>query len=310
MNKKNKKLDMEAKLFMFILDLKEEKNKKYSPEECATNIAYLFKDYSEFKNYFLQYGLVDMDDEFFNICRMKTTRKGTIIALKRLCDHAIRQYNIRKSNKPENSGKSTDNIEDDIQISLSGENGFYKLTISDYLPISSLKFDSVIASNKEFKAIYDELPASIFVDNNNLKINKGSYYFVILDGKNYIIFIDDNIIRINETISGKTDFECSKTNISVSRVFKYNKEFNQCDFTIYKHDEESKSCYWHMWYSNYCEVPIPEYELSKSDAFREINDLFANLENIDGINSIIDINFFREAFKNNNFTRSKNTNDK
>ena len=53
MNKKNNKnkVDMGAKLIMFILNLKEEKNKQYSHEECATNIAYLFKDYSEFKNY-------------------------------------------------------------------------------------------------------------------------------------------------------------------------------------------------------------------------------------------------------------------
>ena len=64
-NDKNNKRDIVAVFFMFILGLKEEKNKKYSPEECATNIAYLFKDYSEFKNYFLQYGLVDMDDELF-----------------------------------------------------------------------------------------------------------------------------------------------------------------------------------------------------------------------------------------------------
>lgn len=306
---KNNKRDIEAVFFMFISGLKEEKNKKYSPEECAINIAYLFKDYSEFKNYFLQNGLVDMDDEFFNICRMQTTRKGTIIALKRLCDYAIRRYYLIKSIETKNSENSTNNREDDIQISLSGENGFYKLTISDYLSTSSLKFDSVIASNKEFKTIYDELPVGIFVDNYNLKINKGDYYFVILEDKTYIIFIDDNIIRINETINGKNDFECSKTNISVSRVFKYNKEFNQYDFAIYKHDGESKSCYWHMWYSNYCEGPIPEFELSESDALREINDLFANLGNIDGINSIIDINFFREAFKNNNFTRCKNTNE-
>ena len=36
-----KKMDVEAKLFIALLHLKEEKNKNYSIEECEKNIAYL-----------------------------------------------------------------------------------------------------------------------------------------------------------------------------------------------------------------------------------------------------------------------------
>ena len=81
MSKNNKnKIDIEAKLFMFILKLKEEKNKQYSIEECDLKITYLFENYDEFRRYFLENGLVDMSDDFFNLCIMKKTRKGTIIA--------------------------------------------------------------------------------------------------------------------------------------------------------------------------------------------------------------------------------------
>lgn len=90
-NKKN--IDIEAKLFMYLLHLKEEKNKEYSIEECEKNIAYLFDNYDEFKNYFLQNGFIDICDDLLDLCRMKTTKKGTIIALKRLCDYTIRQHN-------------------------------------------------------------------------------------------------------------------------------------------------------------------------------------------------------------------------
>ena len=38
---------------MALLHLKEEKFKKYSFEECQTNIVYLFDNYEDFKNYFI-----------------------------------------------------------------------------------------------------------------------------------------------------------------------------------------------------------------------------------------------------------------
>lgn len=99
MNKKQnkKRMDIEAKMFMYLLHLKEEKNKEYSVEECEKNIAYLFDDYCEFKNYFLQNGFTDIRDDLLDLCIMKTTKKGTIISLKGLCDYTIRQHNTLNS---------------------------------------------------------------------------------------------------------------------------------------------------------------------------------------------------------------------
>ena len=92
-----KKTDIEAKLFMLILHLKEELQKVYSPEECNKNIAYVFNNYNEFKSYFLLNGFIDISDDLLELCRMKTTKKGKIIALKGLCDYAIRKHNISHS---------------------------------------------------------------------------------------------------------------------------------------------------------------------------------------------------------------------
>ena len=57
------------------------------------NIAYLFDNYDEFKSYFELNGLINIDKELLELCRMKTTKKGTIIVLKGLCDYAIRKHN-------------------------------------------------------------------------------------------------------------------------------------------------------------------------------------------------------------------------
>lgn len=92
-----KKVDIEAKLFMFLLNLREEKEKKYSFVEGKNNIAYIFKSYDEFKSYFLENGVKDVSSEVLEMCRMITTKNGTIIALKKLCDHTIKQYKMRKN---------------------------------------------------------------------------------------------------------------------------------------------------------------------------------------------------------------------
>ena len=90
---KEKQLELEVKLFMYILHLKEEKNKRYSIKECEKNIAYVFDNYEEFKCYFISFGFLNIDEDLLEICTMKTTKKGKIIALKWLCDYVIRKHN-------------------------------------------------------------------------------------------------------------------------------------------------------------------------------------------------------------------------
>ena len=85
-----RKFDIEAQLFMHILKLKEEKNKEYSLDECDYHTVYKFEGYEDFRNYFINNGCtLAYDDEFLSFCKVKTTKKGSIIALKGLCDYAI-----------------------------------------------------------------------------------------------------------------------------------------------------------------------------------------------------------------------------
>ena len=85
-----KKFDLEAKLFIYLLRLEEEKNKEYSVSESDYHIVYVFEDEKEFRNYFINNGCNRAsDDDFLSIFKMKITKKGSIIALKGLCDYAI-----------------------------------------------------------------------------------------------------------------------------------------------------------------------------------------------------------------------------
>ena len=43
--------------------------------------------------------MADISEDLLEICKMKTTKKGTIIALKRLCDYTIKSFlSIQESN--------------------------------------------------------------------------------------------------------------------------------------------------------------------------------------------------------------------
>ena len=88
--------DLEATLFIWFQELNVEEKKEYTEtvkEDCST--VYVFNDYDEFENYFNQYGI--HNKEIINTCKLKTTRKGTIIALKGICDYAIK---VRKAMDP------------------------------------------------------------------------------------------------------------------------------------------------------------------------------------------------------------------
>ncbi len=92
-----KKLDIEAKLFILLLHLKEIKLKKYSCIESEIKFVYLFDNYCDFKLYFIQNGFTNISDELLELCKMKVTKKGTVIALKELCDYTIRRYKEKES---------------------------------------------------------------------------------------------------------------------------------------------------------------------------------------------------------------------
>ena len=84
-------MDIELFLLKTFLNLKIERVKRYDEIECNKNIAYVFYNREEFENYFVKNGYTDIDEDMLKLCTFKTTKSNKIIALKGLCDHAIKE---------------------------------------------------------------------------------------------------------------------------------------------------------------------------------------------------------------------------
>ena len=94
-----KRIDLDALLFVSMLNLKVEKDKVYS-EDCDTRLVYIFDDYDEYKNYFINNGFTNISDDILETCRMIITKKGSVLALKKLCDYTIRTHNKTNGKEP------------------------------------------------------------------------------------------------------------------------------------------------------------------------------------------------------------------
>ena len=79
--------DFNAFTYMWFLRLKKAK----SPFDSNINSVYMFSDNDEYIKYFADRGCGDISQELLNNCKMKTTKKGTIIAMKLLLDYTVSQ---------------------------------------------------------------------------------------------------------------------------------------------------------------------------------------------------------------------------
>ena len=93
------KIDIEVMVWMFIHNLKEEKNKILSDIDPKYNVVYIFNDFNEYHNYFIKNGFSNIQavaPQLLDKCMLVKTKKGCIIAQKGKCDYAIRHHNDNK----------------------------------------------------------------------------------------------------------------------------------------------------------------------------------------------------------------------
>lgn len=96
-NNKPPKLDFKTWLYLYITKVVkvehipvvevEEKNHMYV-KDSKENEVYIFKDYDEYKKFFLMY-LDDIENDVINLAIYTKGSKGQIVALKGLCEHII-----------------------------------------------------------------------------------------------------------------------------------------------------------------------------------------------------------------------------
>ena len=109
-NKVNKapRLDFKTWLYLYITKILrvehtpvvevEEKRRMYV-NDSKKNEVYIFKDYDEYKKFFLMY-LDDIENDIIDLAIYTRGSKGQIVALKGLCEHLWESYDLcSESNK-------------------------------------------------------------------------------------------------------------------------------------------------------------------------------------------------------------------
>lgn len=81
------------KIFFFALNMKEEKEKKYTVDGYQSRKMYLFNNKQEYNKYYAENGVTVTDNDVFTYPILFELNNGKIIAMKGLCDQIISRIN-------------------------------------------------------------------------------------------------------------------------------------------------------------------------------------------------------------------------
>lgn len=180
--------------------------------------------------------------------------------------------------------------EKNIDIKISKENNIYKIEISDY--ISIIDFVDKKNSSDEYN-ILDLLCNCVLWNNGKQKVNKGIYYIINNDNSLYNILFTDGKIKIDERIKVDLVEQIKKENITQERVITYNKNKDEYYYYSAKH-EANGNTYYTRYYNKNRSVEFGELELTEEETYNEINSVICNMENIEGIQNILDVDLLKK----------------
>lgn len=216
---------------------------------------------------------------------------------------------FRKSNKKQNNTLIDSNIssnikeENNVNINITKVNNIIKIEISDY--ISMIEFDDKIKSSDEY-SVLDLLCISVSWNNSRQKVNKGTYYIIIIDNRIYNILINDGKIKIDERTKMALDKESQKENIIEERLITFNINEEKYRYYCAKH-EQNRNTYYTKYYDKNRTYSLGALDLSEEEALSEIKEFFYNLQEIEGINNILDLELLKsyiiDDLKENNLTK-------
>lgn len=176
---------------------------------------------------------------------------------------------------------------EDVKITVSKENCFFKVEISDYVSISEY-----FKQMENFKELNELISRNICWNSKKQKFEKGIYYVFTIGNRIYNILINEYILKIDERTLIDFDDESQKDNVTIERIIRYLKDRNEYAYTCFKHDKVG-STFSSKWYPNDDDPILAVFGLSLEEAYSEIESVISNLEGIEGITSIIDLSLLR-----------------
>ncbi len=182
-----------------------------------------------------------------------------------------------KLQKPTLNQDSPEEQKPSFNILLSQKDKFFKMEISEY--ISLVDF---VEKMKEIDnlGIESMISNSVIWNSSMQRINKGTYYIIVVDNRLYNILISDGCLIIDER---------TKINeITEERVIRLENNDYWC--TFFKHDATGSTFYTR--YYNTHGFSLGALDLTREEAIETFRPVIENLRNIDGIDDVIDLNIF------------------
>ena len=174
-------------------------------------------------------------------------------------------------------------------ITISVQNKISKIEINDY--ISMEDYEKLMKSSEEYH-ILELLCNCVLWNSNKQRVNKGTYYVIIVDNRIYNILFTSDKIKIDERTKIQLDEQTQKGNITQERAITLNINKNEYRYYSAKHDKTGNTFYIKYYNKNRL-YSLGILDLHEEEAYEEINSVIHNLENIDGIENIIDIPFLK-----------------
>lgn len=184
--------------------------------------------------------------------------------------------------------------EKEIDIKILKQENIYKIEISDYISIGD--YVNKAKSSEEY-SILDLICLSVLWNSNEQKVNKGIYYVITIDNRLYNILFTDDKIYIDERTKKEIDEQTQKRNITQERLITYNIDKNQYNYYSAKH-EENRNTYYTKYYNKNRSYSLGTLDLTEEETYEEVKSVIFNLENIDGIETILDVDLLKEHVLN------------
>ena len=197
--------------------------------------------------------------------------------------------------KTNNDVVETIEQEKEIDIKISKKDNIFKIEISDY--ISIINFSDKRNSSDDYN-ILDMLCNCVLWNSDKQKVNKGTYYVIIIDNRIYNILFTDDKVKIDERIKKEIDEPTQKKNIIQERVITYNINKNEYHYYSAKH-ESNGNTYYVKYYTKNRLYSLGKLDLTEEETYEEVKSVIYNLENIKGIETILDIEVLKENVLNN-----------
>lgn len=168
-----------------------------------------------------------------------------------------------------------------FDINVSKENNFLKIVISDYVSLNAYMHKLKLINEEGIDKL---LFFGVLWNCDRQKINKGTYYVVNCDNRSYNVLLNEDGLKVIEMIKKEEITEQKSICLDANNTYHY--------FSC-KHDKYGSS-YHLRYYNPDNNNSMGNLDLSREEAYEEINLLITNLESIDGILNIIDIDLLKK----------------